>query len=130
MQVSPEEAVSYRWWRSIIYEVVADDRHLETSRFCEAVPHRSTPQRLLVVLGRVEIYGSGVSGRRVSDARERVWALRVSERLFMVVHDGPGSQETDQRGLSVPSRRVTLQRASSASVSRSSGLALKGDCTL
>ena len=111
--------------------VVTDDRHWETFHTrCETVPHRSTPQRLLVVLGRVEIYGSGVSGRRVSDARERVWALRVSERLFMVVHDGPGSQETDQRGLSVPSRRVTLQRASSASVSRSSGLALKGDCTL
>ena len=27
-----------------------------------SVPHRSTPQRLLVVLGRVEICGSGAAG--------------------------------------------------------------------
>ena len=53
--------------------VVTDDRHWETFHTCcETVPHRSTPQRLLVVLGRVEICGSGVSGRRASDAAGRV----------------------------------------------------------
>lgn len=52
---------------------MADDRHWGTFHTCcETVPHRSTPQRLLVVLGRVEICGSGVSGRRASDAAGRV----------------------------------------------------------
>ena len=37
-----------------------------------SVPHRSTPQRLLVVLGRVEIYGSGAPRRRAILWTERV----------------------------------------------------------
>lgn len=36
--------------------VVTDDRALAS------VPHRSTPQRLLVVLGRVEIIGLALRG--------------------------------------------------------------------
>lgn len=69
MQVSPEEALlSTGGGRvSSLMMVVTDDWTLAS------VPHRSTPQRLLVTPGRVEICGSGVSGRRASDAAGRVW---------------------------------------------------------
>ena len=54
--------------------VMADDQALgDVSQFARLrCRMRSTPQRLLVTPGRVEICGSGVSGRRASDAAGRV----------------------------------------------------------
>ena len=73
--MSPEEALlSTGGGGPSSMVVVTDDRHWETFHTrCEIVPHRSTPQRLLVVLGRVEICGSGAAGLRVALWRERVW---------------------------------------------------------